>query len=133
MQDQDINVRTRVQFAAAVAAHGQQGNVRVVGQPDAFPGVRQHLINDPGTLTDQLLDVIARLEAFEQYLAGVTQHVAVGGARQGLAGIQLGRIKQGGIHGDIHHQAFAGRRGVRPKENRSLLPCAPSALQPRWG
>ena len=61
-QQQDVDVRGRVQLATAVAADGHQGPVGVVGAV-ALPGLAQHRIHQRCARVHQLLDRLLGEEA----------------------------------------------------------------------
>ncbi len=61
-QQQQVDVGMRVQLAAAVAAHGEQGDA-VIRPGLALPGDGQQAIDGAGTTMDEVADVGARLEA----------------------------------------------------------------------
>ena len=50
-QDEQVDVRVRMQFATAIAAHREQGDA-IVRPTEATPGRDQHLVDEPGAILD---------------------------------------------------------------------------------
>ena len=72
-QHHDVDVRTRVQLAAAVAAHGHQRQIVRKFAGVAHPGGAQGNVDQARTIPDQVFDCIAGREAFLQKLRAAIQ------------------------------------------------------------
>ena len=100
-QDQQVDVRVRVQLATAVAANGEQGDVGILAPGEAFPGFLQDLIDEPGAILDQAANVTAgtkaRIEHFMRAADGLLE-CSDGAGFQGQLGLELTAVKQFGVH-----------------------------------
>ncbi len=56
-QHQQVHIRAGVKFAAAVAAHGDQGRAGLFGQAKQGPGTDHHLIDELGPGVHQVSDI----------------------------------------------------------------------------
>ncbi len=100
-QDQQVDVRMGVQFAASVAADCQQGDIRLHRAVEGGPGLAQDLVGQPGAVVDQFVNVPLALETGLEYVAGVPQGVLERpgrAARGGQVLAELTRVKQFVIH-----------------------------------
>ena len=89
-QDQQVDIRVRVQFAATIAAHCDKANIRVPLK--AIPGMAQNQVSKMRALINQLMNIFTLVEALVEMVVGATS----GGAEDlyGLATF------------DIHNKAF---------------------------
>src|SRR5690606_16558703 len=100
-RDEQVDVRVRVQLAAAVAADRQQGDIRLQRTVECGPGLAENLIVQPGAVVDQLVNVTLALEACLKHGIGVPE-----GFLEGPGGIpgggqiaaELARVKEFVVH-----------------------------------
>ncbi len=137
-EDQQVDVGVGVEFAAAVAAHGDQGDVGVVSPVEALPGLLQDLVDAPGAIFDQAADVAAAVEAVVEHFAELPDGLLEGGDRAGLQGqfrLELPAIEQFGIH--LRHAAFLYLLAVgfdtRAPRLGAFLRCIGARIAPNRG
>ncbi len=96
-QDQQIDVRVRVQLATAVATHCQQRDVGVFAPLELIPGLLQDVIDKPCPVLDQSSNVAARPEALIKDVSrsayGLLER-SDGAGFQGQFGLELATIEQ---------------------------------------
>ena len=133
-QDQQVDVRVRVQLAATVAADRQQRDAGVASAGQTRPGLLQNLIGNPGTFVDQLMNVAALGKTLGQHGVSLTYGLFEGRDRAALEsqfGLKLAGIEKRVIH---HFSSSAGRCGRTanqlPVSGRSLR-CAGSVPRSR--
>ena len=100
-QDQQVDIRVRVQFAAAIAADSHQADGRLVAPGEAIPGFAQDLVDAPGTVFDQAANVAITHETCVEHVIDLPQGFLEGGNRAGLARqlrLELAAVKQLGIN-----------------------------------
>ena len=105
-QDQQVDVRVRMQFAAPVAAHGEQRQLRVVLEP-VLPDLSQKSVDEARSLGKQPRDVLVGPEAHRK-----------------------GRIGLPDASPQILHVELRGRRRLHAKSSsaRSVSTSTPSAV-----
>ncbi len=105
-----------MQFAAPIAAHGDQGDVGALVPIEAAPGRAQDLIDEPGAILDQAANVPPRPEAFVQHLACLANGLLVRSDGAGLEcelRLELAAVKQLRINlGHANVLPSMRRRGV---------------------
>jgi len=100
-QDQQVDVRVRVQLAAAIAADRHQRDTARVAPVELVPGLLQDVVHEPGAGFDQRADFAARTKAFVEHLAGLADDFLEGGDGARLEGqfrLELATVEQLGIH-----------------------------------
>jgi hypothetical protein len=105
-QNQQVDVRVGVQFAATIAADRQQGDIGVIAPGQTVPGFTQDLIGEPGTILDQSADIATGLEACVEHLMGAANGFlegADGAGLQGQFGLELAAVEQFGVY--LRHAA----------------------------
>src|SRR5690606_4886411 len=111
-QDQQVDIRMRMELTASVAAHGEQGDVAVQRAIQARPGLGENLVGQPGAVVDQFVDVALTLETGLEYGVGVLQCLLESAGRAAGSGqidIELAAVEQFVIHNGSSG-ATVGRR-----------------------
>lgn len=100
-QNQQVDVRVRVQFTAPVAAHRNQGDAALVAPVELVPRLLQDIVDEPGAGLDQRADVAAGAKTFVEHLAGQADGFLEGGDGARLEGqfrLELATVEQLGVH-----------------------------------
>lgn len=96
-QDQQVDVRVRMQLAAPVATHCQKRDVGVFTPFELIPGLLQDVIDKPCPVLDQSSNVTARPEALIKDVSrsadGLLER-SDGAGFQGQFGLELATIEQ---------------------------------------
>ncbi len=129
-QDQQVDVRVRVQFATPVATDGDQGDAVGVAPVELVPGLLQDIVDEPRPVLDQPADFAAAAKTLVEHLAGLADGFLEGGDGARLEGqfrLELAAIEQLGIHLG-HRVAFLSLRlpwgEIRPRCAGWYRPCA---------
>ena len=91
----------RVQLAASVATHRDQGDAALVTPVELVPGLLQDVVDEPGAGLDQWADFAATAETLVEHLAGLADGFLEGGDGARLAGqfrLELAAVEQFGVH-----------------------------------
>src|SRR5690606_9843370 len=102
-QDQQVDVRMRIQFATTVTADRQQGNVGVRRTVKRRPGLTQYLVGQPGSLVKQLATSPAPFAARLGHGISLAQGIlegAGGATRGGQVCSELARVNKLMIHSE---------------------------------
>ncbi|MNE64043.1 hypothetical protein D3C80_1594280 [compost metagenome] len=122
-QDQQVDVRVGVQFATAIAAHRQQGDVGVCAPLQAIPGFSQDLVGEPGAILDQSAYLATLLEARVEHLVGAADGFLEGLDGAGLErqlGLELPAVEQLGVY-LRHAPIFLYRAGEHQADVRAMV------------
>ncbi len=122
-EDQQVDVRMRVQFTAPVATHRNQGDAAVVPPVELVPGLLQDIVDQPGTGLDQRANVAAGAETLVEHLAGQADGFLESGDRARLEGqfrLELAAVEQFGVHLG-HRVTFLSWVGRAQAEVRGIV------------
>ena len=100
-QDQQVDVRPRVQLATAVAADGHQGDAGLVAPVELVPGLLQDVVDEPGARLDERADLAAFPKAPVEHRARLADGLLEGSDGASLEGqfrLELAAVEQLGIH-----------------------------------
>src|SRR5690606_38055738 len=100
-QNQQINIRIRMQFATTVAADRHEGDVGMLAPGEAVPGATQDLIDEPGAIFNQAADIAALSESLVEHAASAANCLFEGwdgAALERKFGLELTGVEQFGIH-----------------------------------
>ncbi len=101
-QQQDVDVRAGVQFAATVTADGHQRPVPVAVAQMLEPGLAQHRIDEGGARVHQRLDRFFAEKAGFEFLVGLLQLLAVFLPRARMRGQLRRQARQQRPDGGVH-------------------------------
>ena len=124
LQNQQVDVRVGVQLAAAVTAHGHQGQI-ARRQPQFPPGMAQQFVDQCRALAQQFSGVAPVAKIPVQIVRGLAQGLAQR-RQQALrigADRPIGRAFAVRLRGRIHSaQGFSSRRRVKISQPSSVTP-----------
>ncbi len=122
-QHHDVDVRTRVQLAAPVAAHGNQRQVVRKLAGVAHPGGAQGDVHQTRAVADQIFDGLVGREALLQKLRALIQNLAEddGGELAAFEGLGCGR-QIGPVGGMIEKLAVGVQEAAAAAGKSTLAP-----------
>ena len=121
-QDQQIDVGEGVQLTAAIAADGDQRDIRALVPVEALPGGAQDLIDEPGAIFDQAADVAAGEKTLVEHFARLANGLLIcrdGAGLERQLCLELAEIEQLGVHLGHARSSVWARAGWRRRSGRN--------------